>query len=114
MRPLSTSCARRSEDAQPEERPRWSYTPERMRGPDMSIRIVKDQRRTRWKCNDDPAILDAMYNRFLGPTGEKMLPDEVKWLAITHKSFDYGRRGFNTRLAYYGASRWWGLGTSGC
>ena len=74
----------------------------------MSIRIVKDPRRTIWHVNDDPALLDAMYNRFLGPNGDRMLPDEVKWLAITHKSFDYGRRGFNTRLAYYGP--WFCLG----
>ena len=101
-RQLTTTSPRLSEEAQPEERPRWSYTPERMKGPNMSIRIVKDPRRTIWHVNDDPTLLDAMYNRFLGPNGDRMLPDEVKWLAITHKSFDYGRRGFNTRLAYYG------------
>lgn len=43
-----------------------------------------------------------MYNRLLGREGDKMLPEEVKWLAVTHKSFDYGRRGFNTKLAYFG------------
>jgi len=104
-RPLSTTSARLSEEAVEDERPRWSYTPERMKGPNMSIRIVKDPRRKIWKVNEDPALLDAMYNRFLGPHGDKMLPDEIKWLAITHKSFDYARRGFNTRLAYYGT--WW-------
>ncbi|KAJ8125564.1 hypothetical protein O1611_g8075 [Lasiodiplodia mahajangana] len=31
-----------------------------------------------------------------------MLPDELKWLAVTHKSFDQGRRGFNDRLAFLG------------
>lgn len=31
-----------------------------------------------------------------------MLTDEVKWLAVTHKSFDHGRRGFNDRLAFLG------------
>jgi hypothetical protein len=46
-----------------------------------------------------------MYNRLLGRDGEKMLPDEIKWLAVTHKSFDYGRRGFNTKLAYFGRLR---------
>ncbi|KAK0741395.1 ribonuclease-III-like-domain-containing protein [Schizothecium vesticola] len=101
-RPLSTTSARLSEEAVEDERPRWSYTPERMKGPNMSIRVVKDPRRKIWKVNEDPALLDAMYNRFLGPHGDKMLPDEIKWLAITHKSFDYARRGFNTRLAYYG------------
>lgn len=52
--------------------------------------------------NEDPKLLDAMYNRLLGRDGDKMLPDEIKWLAVTHKSFDYGRRGFNTKLAYFG------------
>lgn len=107
-RPLSTTSARRTEEAVEDERPRWSYTPERMKGPNMSIRIVKDPRRKIWLVNEDPALLDAMYNRFLGPHGDKMLPDEIKWLAITHKSFDYARRGFNTRLAYYGTWFWSG------
>jgi len=31
-----------------------------------------------------------------------MLTEEVKWLAITHKSFDQGRRGFNDRLSFLG------------
>lgn len=31
-----------------------------------------------------------------------MLSDETKWLAVTHKSFDHGRRGFNDRLAFLG------------
>jgi len=31
-----------------------------------------------------------------------VLPEDVKWLAITHKSFDQGRRGFNERLAVLG------------
>ncbi|KAL2262649.1 hypothetical protein VTK26DRAFT_574 [Humicola hyalothermophila] len=108
-RQFSCSATRRNtqalEDApteQQNERPRWSYTPERMKGPGFSINVVKDPRRTIWHNNDDPAKLDAMYNRLLGANGDRMLPDEVKWLAITHKSFDQGRRGFNTRLAYFG------------
>jgi large subunit ribosomal protein L15 len=70
----------------------------------FSINVAKKPSRSVWKCNDRPEILDAMYKRFLGPGGDTMLPDEIKWLAITHKSFDQGRRGFNTRLAYYGTS----------
>jgi len=31
-----------------------------------------------------------------------VLPEEIKWLAVTHKSFDQGRRGFNDRLAFFG------------
>jgi large subunit ribosomal protein L15 len=106
VRQLSTSAPRSSEApetaSEQQERPRWSYTPERMKGPGFSINIVKDPSRTVWHNNDDPAKLDAMYNRLLGSKGDRMLPDEIKWLAITHKSFDQGRRGFNTRLAYFG------------
>lgn len=43
-----------------------------------------------------------MYTRFLGKTGPKMLSDETKWLAVTHKSFDHARRGFNDRMAFLG------------
>lgn len=56
-----------------------------------------------FKVNDDPRRLDEVYTRMLGPGGDKVLSDEVKWLAVTHKSFDHGRRGFNDRLAYLGA-----------
>jgi large subunit ribosomal protein L15 len=73
-----------------------------MKGPGFSINVVKDPSRTVWSNNEDPAKLDAMYNRLLGSKGDRMLPDEIKWLAVTHKSFDQGRRGFNTRLAYFG------------
>jgi large subunit ribosomal protein L15 len=106
-RQLSTSAARNSEAfemaADQQDRPRWSYTPERMKGPGFSINVVKDPSRTVWQNNEDPEKLDSVYNRLLGSKGDRMLPDEIKWLAITHKSFDQGRRGFNTRLAYFGA-----------
>lgn len=52
--------------------------------------------------NKDPRRLDEMYSRFLGRDGPKLLSEESKWLAVTHKSFDHGRRGFNDRLAYLG------------
>lgn len=55
-----------------------------------------------FKVNEDPKRLDDAYVRMLGPGGDKALDDEVKWLAVTHKSFDHGRRGFNDRLAYLG------------
>lgn len=55
-----------------------------------------------FKVNDDPRRVDEAYNRMLGQGGDNMLSDEVKWLAITHKSFDHGRRGFNDRLAFLG------------
>jgi large subunit ribosomal protein L15 len=47
-------------------------------------------------------VLDQFYIKFLGPQGPRMLPEELKWLAVTHKSFDQGRRGFNDKLAYFG------------
>lgn len=82
---------------------RWSRTPPAMVAPiKMSYRT-----RTRnkvWFSNDDPQRLDAMYDRLLGPGGRAMLPEELKWLAITHKSFDYGRRGFNERLTILGTA----------
>jgi len=31
------------------------------------------------------------------------LSEETKWLAVTHKSFDQGKRGFNDRLSYLGS-----------
>jgi large subunit ribosomal protein L15 len=55
-----------------------------------------------FKVNEDPRRLDDAYIRMLGQGGDKVLGDEVKWLAVTHKSFDHGRRGFNDRLAYLG------------
>lgn len=55
-----------------------------------------------WKCNDDPQKLDQFYEVFLGQGGDTLLTEEVKWLAVTHKSFDQGRRGFNDRLAFLG------------
>lgn len=48
------------------------------------------------------AALDAMYVRFLGRGGELLLPHDIKWLAITHKSFDHGWQGSNDRLAFLG------------
>ena len=80
-------------------RPRWTHTPERLKAP-YSVRLREPERE--WEVNNDPAKLDGFYNRFLGRGGDQMLTEEVKWLAITHKSFDQGRRGFNDRLAFMG------------
>ena len=52
--------------------------------------------------NEDPVQLDKAYVRVLGRGGEAMLTEEVKWLAVTHKSFDHGKRGYNDRLAFLG------------
>ena len=57
--------------------------------------------------NEDPVILDRAIARMLGSDASgsvaDVLDEEVKWLAVTHKSFDQGRRGFNDRLAFLGA-----------
>lgn len=73
---------------------------------------VKDPSKA-WTVNEDPEKLDRMYNKYLGRNGEKMLTEEVKWLAITHKSYDQGRRGFNDRLAFFGTNHRAGLWESG-
>ncbi|KAI0471790.1 ribonuclease-III-like-domain-containing protein [Xylariaceae sp. FL0804] len=96
---FTTSAARPSE--QTSELPRWAYTPERMKAP-FSPNIPKDPSRSIWKVNEDPKKLDDALINFLGRDGDRMLPDELKWLAVTHKSFDQGRRGFNDRLAFLG------------
>ena len=84
------------------ERPRWSHTPEMSRAP-VSMHPKKDSR-FQWKPNSDPELLDRVYVRLLGAEGDKLLSEEVKWLAVTHKSFDQGRRGYNDRLAFLGGS----------
>ncbi|KAL1902437.1 hypothetical protein Sste5346_001418 [Sporothrix stenoceras] len=84
-----------------EDAPRWAQTPPRMKAP-FSIQQPKDPRRSVWVVNEDPARLDRMYERLLGSQLTRNMPEELKWLAVTHKSFDNGRRGFNTRLAFFG------------
>ncbi|KAI0145163.1 RNase III domain-containing protein [Xylariaceae sp. FL1272] len=96
---FSTSPPRCDQDA--DEVPRWAKTPERMKAP-FSQHITKDPRRSIWHVNDDPNKLDEALDNFLGRDGCKLLPEELKWQAVTHKSFDYGRRGFNDRLAFLG------------
>lgn len=95
----TTSRLQESYEQRHEERPRWSYTPERMKAP-FSVRI-KDPSKA-FQVNEDPKKLDYMYETFLGPGGKDVLDDDLKWLAVTHKSFDQGRRGFNDRLAFFG------------
>ncbi|KAL7954372.1 ribonuclease-III-like domain-containing protein [Trichoderma compactum] len=82
-------------------KPRWSQTPEGMKAP-LQLDFAKSAKNKIWAVNNDPTLLDEVYNRLLGPGGSKMLPEELKWLAVTHKSFDQGRRGFNDRLALLG------------
>ncbi|RYP04119.1 hypothetical protein DL764_004666 [Monosporascus ibericus] len=101
--PFSTSSSFRdvATEIADDDLPRWARTPPRMKAT-FSPHIRKDPSRSRWKVNEDPKKLDEALNRFLGPHGERLLPDELKWLAVTHKSFDQGRRGFNDRLAFLG------------
>ncbi|GJN74956.1 hypothetical protein PLIIFM63780_008876 [Purpureocillium lilacinum] len=81
--------------------PRWSQTPAGMKAP-VQMDFARSARNKAWTVNSSPERLDEMYERLLGPGGSKMLPEELKWLAVTHKSFDQGRRGFNDRLALMG------------
>lgn len=83
-------------------RPRWSYTPPLMKAP---VPLNRKKPGNEISINKDPAKLDEVYIRMLGRDGDKLLSEEVKWLAVTHKSFDHGRRGFNDRLAYLGMLR---------
>lgn len=85
-----------TEEPQP---PRWLATPPRMTAPFRSKPPVYDNE---FPVNESPEKLNQAYERVLGQGGDKMLTEEVKWLAITHKSFDHGRRGYNDRLAFLG------------
>ncbi|KAF5021226.1 hypothetical protein F66182_6745 [Fusarium sp. NRRL 66182] len=81
--------------------PRWSQTPAGMKAP-LQLDFAKNPRNKIWTVNNDPRKLDEVYDRLLGQGGSRLLPEELKWLAVTHKSFDQGRRGFNDRLALLG------------
>lgn len=87
------------EDTNAADRPRWQYTPPRMV---MPIR-TRSRPQGEYKVNNDPRKLDRALSSFFG-NGRDSIPlsDEVKWLTVTHKSFDHGRRGFNDRLAFLG------------
>ena len=96
-RNLSTSKPRYEE----ESRQRWAHTPERMKAPVSMNFHNKD---SRWPVNESPERLDEFYQQLLGDGGSELLGEEVKWLAVTHKTFDQGRRGYNDRLAFLGKS----------
>ncbi|KAF2769172.1 hypothetical protein EJ03DRAFT_327616 [Teratosphaeria nubilosa] len=102
-----------SQSAPAQDVPRWQQTPPAMK---MRFRVRPQPRGPAWKVNDRPEPVDEMYDKFVGRVaeaahgqegvagskGSDLLPEEVKWLAITHKSFDHGRRGFNDKLAFFG------------
>lgn len=108
LHPFSTTSLRQDEmDVERAERPRWQATPERMVAPFRSRpRPLNNEHRV----NEDPQRLDQVYIRVLGNGGERVLTDEAKWLAVTHKSFDHGRRGYNDRLAFLGRTIVFGRG----
>jgi len=66
------------------------------------VRAKPLRQTTPLKVNTDQRKLDEVYVRFLGRGGDTLLSEETKWLAVTSKSFDHGRRGFNDRLAFFG------------
>ncbi len=80
-------------------RRRWEAPPPRMTAPLRSKPPVEGNE---FAVNESQKALDEAYERVLGEGGDKMLTEEVKWLAVTHKSFDHGRRGYNDRLAFLG------------
>lgn len=96
-RSFSVSQIGRDESAHAQ--PRWQASPPRMTAPFRSKPPVEANE---FPVNESQEILDQAYERVLGKGGDKMLTDEVKWLAVTHKSFDHGRRGYNDRLAFFG------------
>lgn len=106
-KPFSTSKARREEEERYGNRgrdlregtPRWKSTPARYKAP---VRSKPPVLNNYFLVNEDPSRLDTAYVRILGRGGEDMLTEEVKWLAVTHKSFDHGKRGYNDRLAFLG------------
>ncbi|OAP65726.1 hypothetical protein AYL99_01698 [Fonsecaea erecta] len=99
-RHVSTAAPQLSEmEVDAEKPPRWSQTPSALKAP---VRVRPPRIQTPLKINKDQRKLDDFYVKFLGRDGDKMLSEETKWLAVTNKSFDAGRRGFNDRLAFFG------------
>jgi large subunit ribosomal protein L15 len=50
--------------------------------------------------NDDAQKLDDVFLKLAGK--DLGLTNEVKWQAVTHKSFDHGRQPFNSKLTFLG------------
>ncbi len=94
---------------QAKDQPRWAKTPVAMVAP---IRARAKPQRP-FPVNESPRRLEEAYVRMLGPGAEHWLSEETRWLAVTHKSFDQGRRGFNDRLAYLGESMCFGWDNGG-
>jgi len=97
----SNSFATSSEPVR-EHTPRWAATPSRMAMPVRTRPGPRQRQAPPFVVNQDPVVLDNAYSSFLGKNGDTLLPEELKWLAVTHKSFDHARRGFNDKLAFLG------------
>ncbi|KAL1957034.1 hypothetical protein VTO42DRAFT_6411 [Malbranchea cinnamomea] len=95
----TTSSPPQSSTVDATSKPRWQYTPPAMKAP---VRLRGAPFDPDAVVNSDPKKLDDFYTRMLGEGGSQMLSEEVKWQAVTHKSFDQGRRPYNDRLAYLG------------
>lgn len=96
---LSSSPNRHDQEEVDTPRRRWEAPPPRMTAPFRSKPHVEGNE---FYVNESQEVLDKVYEQVLGEGGDKMLTEEVKWLAVTHKSFDHGRRGYNDRLAFLG------------
>jgi large subunit ribosomal protein L15 len=96
------SYATTSSESTREHTPRWAATPSRMAMPVRARPGPRQRQSPPFVVNSDASILDTAYTSFLGKNGDTILPEEIKWLAVTHKSFDHARRGFNDKLAFLG------------
>ena len=103
-----SSCANSSEAAVAEEqRPTATYALPRTKvyeytRPQPRAPVRTRQTAREFKVNDNPATLDEMYMKLLGPQGVNILTSELKWQAVTHASFDHGRQPYNNKLAFLG------------
>ncbi|PSK36690.1 54S ribosomal protein L15, mitochondrial [Elsinoe australis] len=68
----------------------------------MPFRLRPAPSQPPFKVNTDASVLDSAYVSLLGRGGDLLLPSDLKWLAVTHKSFDHGWQGNNDRLAFLG------------
>ena len=99
-RGIATSTRRNNEmEVESADRPRWRHTPPAMVAP---VRLRPRVPFNDYIVNEDPRRLDQVYQNILGNGQHRLLTEEVRWLAVTHKSFDQGRRGYNDRLAFFG------------
>ena len=86
-RAFTTTAAQQQLPAQ--DLPRWQQTPPAMKMP-YRVRPLPNQ--TAWRVNEDPKVLDEVYDKFVGSAGEAakgqagvestkgrgLLPEEVK------------------------------------